>query len=355
MSRARCEQTFIDESTGTVVPSGTASIFIRNSDGSNGSSATLYTDPLSASTASNPTALVSGKLDIWLDEGSYNVLVQGDSFNNYTISFESINAIADLARGSVGALLAANNLLDLSNKPLARTNLGLGSAATSNTSDFDASGAAGAEQIRATAAEALALKKASNLSDVANAATARTSLGLGTAATHASTDFDVSGAASTEQSRALAAEALLAPKSSPTFTGTPLLTTTPNANDNSKKVADTEYVDRAITQGVVTSTQQAGTGSSAYTFQLVDLNTVVEGTNATAATWTIPTHASVAFPVNTLIEIFQYGAGQITIAGAGGVTLRSDGGKVKTAGQYASIYLRQRTADEWVLAGDLGA
>lgn len=40
-----------------------------------------------------------------------------------------------------------------------------------------------------------ALQKASNLSDLTDAAAARTNLGLGSAATHASTDFDAAGAA----------------------------------------------------------------------------------------------------------------------------------------------------------------
>lgn len=67
------------------------------------------------------------------------------------------------------------------------------------------------EKTRAETAEGLKLAKASNLSDIANAGTARTNLGLGTAATQASGAFDVAGAAATEEARAKAAEALLAP------------------------------------------------------------------------------------------------------------------------------------------------
>lgn len=98
------------------------------------------------------------------------------------------------------------------------------------------------------------------------------------------------------------------------------------------------------------STQQTG---ASYAFVLGDAGTVVEGNSASAQTFTIPTNASVAFPVNTIIEVFQLGAGQITIAAAGGVTLLSDGAKVKTAAQYSSIGLRQRATDVWVLTGDL--
>lgn len=120
-----------------------------------------------------------------------------------------------------------------------------------------------------------------------------------------------------------------------------------NAADKSS--SSTQAFTGAITALVVASTQ---TGTT-YTFVLADSGTVVEGNNAGAITFTIPANATTAFLVGTVIEVFQLGAGQITIAGAVGVTLRSDASKVKTAAQYATIGLRKRATDEWVLSGDL--
>lgn len=76
-------------------------------------------------------------------------------------------------------LNAASNLSDLASATTARTNLGLGSAATQASSAFDASGAAAAAQAAAISAS---LQRASNLSDLASASMARTNLGLGSLA-----------------------------------------------------------------------------------------------------------------------------------------------------------------------------
>lgn len=106
---------------------------------------------------------------------------------------------------------------------------------------------------------------------------------------------------------------------------------------------DERYILR--TEGMASNTQ---TGT-AYTLVLSDANKVIEMTNAGANTLTVPTNATVAFPIGTVIEVYQGGAGQTTIA-APGVTIRAPDGQ-KLAKQYSTASLRKRAADEWVLAG----
>ena len=104
-------------------------------------------------------------------------------------------------------------------------------------------------------------------------------------------------------------------------------------------------------QTSVVATSQAGT---TYTLALSDAGQVVEFSAATAVALTVPTNASVAFPVGTIIGILQYGAGQVTISGAG-VTFRSAGARLKTTAQYSAVWLRKRATNEWVVSGDTAA
>lgn len=93
--------------------------------------------------------------------------------------------------------------------------------------------------------------------------------------------------------------------------------------------------------------------SSAYAFALSDVGTVIESTSSGAVTFTVPPNSQTAFPIGSVIEVFQSAAGQATIGPGSGVTLRSNGNKYKTAAQYSTIRLRKRATDEWVLSGDL--
>lgn len=110
----------------------------------------------------------------------------------------------------------------------------------------------------------------------------------------------------------------------------------------------------SITEGVndiAFGVFNAQTGTS-YTLVLSDVAKVISLTNAASITLTIPTNASVAFPTGTQMLLYQGGAGQVTIGGAG-VTIRSQGSKLKINGQYGIAGLLKVGTDEWVAFGNL--
>lgn len=89
------------------------------------------------------------------------------------------------------------------------------------------------------------------------------------------------------------------------------------------------------------------------TLALSDEAKVLNCTNASAITITIPTNASVAFPTGTEIAIIRSGAGTVAIAPASGVTLNSKESKRNIDGQYASCALKKIATNTWVLVGAL--
>jgi hypothetical protein len=109
-------------------------------------------------------------------------------------------------------------------------------------------------------------------------------------------------------------------------------------------------LDQIASMPLLIATTKTGT---AYTLALADANTVIETTNASAVTVTIPPNSAVAFAIGTTIELMQYGAGALTVAAGIGVTIRSTDGLLSARTQYSSLSLRKRGTNEWVLAGDL--
>lgn len=106
--------------------------------------------------------------------------------------------------------------------------------------------------------------------------------------------------------------------------------------------------------GKVASFTEINQKTSAYTTVLSDRDKLVEVSSGSGVTVTIPTNASVAYPVGTSIDILQTGSGQVTIAGAGGVTVNATPG-LKLRTQWSSATLFKRATDTWVVFGDLTA
>jgi hypothetical protein len=102
------------------------------------------------------------------------------------------------------------------------------------------------------------------------------------------------------------------------------------------------------------STVAANVQTASYTLVLADAGKAVEMDVAAANNLTVPANATVAFPVGTLVEVCQVGAGATTIVADTGVTVRTPETLVMS-GQWSSVSLRKRAADEWVLAGDVNA
>ena len=105
--------------------------------------------------------------------------------------------------------------------------------------------------------------------------------------------------------------------------------------------------------GLVTFTLNDQTGTT-YTPVLTDqYQVLVTRSNAGASTMTIPTNASVAFPVGTVITVLNKGAGLISISGAVGVTILSAGAvaAIPTLAQYRSCAIMQTSANNWFVVG----
>jgi hypothetical protein len=98
--------------------------------------------------------------------------------------------------------------------------------------------------------------------------------------------------------------------------------------------------------------------TASYTAVLANNNQIVTMNNASANTFSIPTNASVAFPIGTQITVLQIGAGQTTIQAvtSGTTTIQSTGGTAaapKLRVRYSSATCIKAGTDLWYVIGDL--
>jgi hypothetical protein len=98
--------------------------------------------------------------------------------------------------------------------------------------------------------------------------------------------------------------------------------------------------------------QQSGT---TYTVVLSDNGKVVEVSNASPITVSIPTNTT-AFPIGSQITVLQSGTGQITFAATTPETTTINGTPgLKLRTQWSSAVLLKRDTEQWVVLGDVVA
>jgi hypothetical protein len=123
-----------------------------------------------------------------------------------------------------------------------------------------------------------------------------------------------------------------------------------NTSDANKPVSTAQQtaLDAKTNKLVVANRQTAS-----YTLVLGDADKLVEMNVASANNLTVPLNSSVAFATGTQILLAQYGAGQTTIVATSGVTIRSNGAKLKLNAQYSGATLVKIAENEWYLFGDI--
>jgi hypothetical protein len=67
---------------------------------------------------------------------------------------------------------------------------------------------------------------------------------------------------------------------------------------------------------------------------------------------TIPTNATIPFPIGCQIDLIQVGAGKVTFSGAG-TTINSKVGYKSISAQWVGVSLFKTGTDTWFLVGDL--
>ena len=98
--------------------------------------------------------------------------------------------------------------------------------------------------------------------------------------------------------------------------------------------------------------------TASYTAVLANNGQVVTMDNGSANTFSIPTNASVAFPIGTQINVLQIGAGQTTIQAvtSGTTTIQSTGASAaapKLRARYSAATCLKAGTDLWYVFGDV--
>lgn len=108
----------------------------------------------------------------------------------------------------------------------------------------------------------------------------------------------------------------------------------------------------ALANSLITVNAQTGTAYTPGTAQVGQLTTL---NNVAAQTITIPANATTAFAIGDQLNFMNLSTGTATFVAGGTAVIRSAGGKLKLAEQYAVCTVLKIDTDAWVMLGNLKA
>ena len=146
-----------------------------------------------------------------------------------------------------------------------------------------------------------------------------------------------------------------APLASPALTGTATVVNLTASGTVTLPAAGIVFSDGTQAAEGVPSRTTIIQKTGSYTLSaLTERDDLIEMGSGSGMTLTIPTDATLNFPIGTSLDILQTSTGQVTFAGAAGVTVNATPGlKLRTTWSSATLF--KRAANTWVVYGDLTA
>lgn len=92
-----------------------------------------------------------------------------------------------------------------------------------------------------------------------------------------------------------------------------------------------------------------------YVVELKDSGKVITMNSSSSNTVTIPVNSTTAFPIGTVITVYQTGTGATSFVEDSGVTIHSKNSYKKIYAQYSAAQIVKVDTNIWILAGDLKA
>ncbi|HWQ98145.1 MAG TPA: BppU family phage baseplate upper protein [Clostridia bacterium] len=137
---------------------------------------------------------------------------------------------------------------------------------------------------------------------------------------------------------------------------TPILHASRHAIGGADAITPADIGAASLTSGRITpseATSAQALYSASHTLALSDAGKLLVENSASAIVVTIPTDASVSFPLGTEIEVCRWFTGAVSFAAASGVSIYSLNNAVSISGRYGSVALKKVEANGWLICGAL--